>query len=68
MELVSVSMGGRAFGWMGLNEKLAGTLSSASVVYWEEHWEYSYWILGFFSIFVGVVAYPTSNTTIILGN
>jgi MFS family permease len=68
MELVSVSMRGRAFGWMGLCEKLAGTLSSASVVYWDEHWEYSYWILGVFSIFMGVVAYRTLNPTIILGN
>jgi hypothetical protein len=53
---------------MGLCEKLAGTLSSASVIYWEEHWEYSYWILGFFSIFMGAVAYQTLNPSIILAN
>ncbi|KAL3944905.1 MAG: hypothetical protein SGBAC_000996 [Bacillariaceae sp.] len=66
VELVSVSMRGRAFGWMGLCEKLAGTLSSASVVYWEDHWQYSYWVLGLFSIAMAMVAYSALNPPTIL--
>ncbi|CAJ1952224.1 unnamed protein product [Cylindrotheca closterium] len=68
VELVSVSMRGRAFGWMGLCEKLAGSLSSASVVYWEDHWQYSYWLLGSFSIVMAMVAYKVLNPSTILKN
>jgi predicted MFS family arabinose efflux permease len=56
VELVEVSMRGRAFGFMGLCEKLAGTIASASIVYWDS-WQKPYYIMGVFSILVSGVAY-----------
>jgi MFS family permease len=48
---------GRAFGLMGAGEKLAGTISSASVVYLgETHWQYAYYTLGVLSIAMGILA------------
>ena len=61
VEMVSVSIRGRAFGWMGLCEKLAGTMAASSVVYWDENWQYSYRVLGIFSIFMGLVAFRALN-------
>lgn len=56
VDMVDVSMRGRAFGVMAICEKLAGTFATASIVYLDPHWEYPYWGLGFFSVFVGLIA------------
>lgn len=53
--MVTPAMRGRAFGWMGLCEKLAGTLAAASVIYFED-WQRSYCILGFLSVLMAAVA------------
>jgi MFS family permease len=53
--MVTPSMRGRAFGYMGLCEKLAGTLASASVIYFED-WQRSYYVLGFLSVVMSAVA------------
>ena len=50
VEMVDVSMRGRAFGFMSLCEKLSGTLAAASIVYLDPNWEYPYWGLGVGSI------------------
>ena len=55
IELVDASMRGRAFGMMGLCEKLAGTLAAASIVYYETAWRRPYYVLGTFSILMGCV-------------
>jgi MFS family permease len=68
VEMVSFSMRGRAFGVMGLCEKLAGTMTAASVIYWEEHWQYTYWALGLFSIAMGWIAHRALDPTKILMN
>ena len=54
--MVDVSMRGRAFGWMGLCEKLAGTAASASVFYFAQ-WETSYYILGGISIAMASISW-----------
>ena len=54
VDLVEVSMRGRAFGFMGLCEKLAGTLAASSIVYFE-NWQKPYYILGIFSVLMGLV-------------
>jgi len=59
VEMVDVSMRGRAFGLMGFCEKLAGTLAAASVIYWDPHWEYPYWGLGILSILMGYISMHT---------
>lgn len=57
VEYVPASYRGQAFGLMGAGEKLAGTLSSASVVYLgENHWQYAYYGLGLASIGMGTLA------------
>jgi MFS family permease len=71
VELVpDVSMRGRAFGLMGLCEKLAGTLAAASVVYLD-NWQHPYYALGIFSVLMAVIAHrnldpkqilPTAST------
>ena len=55
VEMVDVSMRGRAFGFMSLCEKLSGTLAAASIVYLDPNWEYPYWGLGVGSIVMGYV-------------
>lgn len=68
VEFVPATVRGQAFGLLGAGEKLAGTLSSASVVFLgESHWQYVYYVLGIASIVMGVVArymslLGTSNT------
>jgi len=57
VELVPAAMRGRAFGIMTVSEKLAGTLATTSVVYWEDHWEYPYYCLGLLSIFISWLVY-----------
>ena len=54
VDLVDASMRGRAFGFLGLCEKLAGTLAAASIVYFE-NWQKTYYVLGLFSILMGGV-------------
>jgi MFS family permease len=56
VELVDVTMRGRAFGMMGLCEKLAGTIAAASIVYYETAWRRPYYVLGLFSVLMGYVA------------
>jgi MFS family permease len=56
MEMVDVSMRGRAFGFMGLCEKLAGTMAGASIVYFE-NWQNPYYILGLFSVLMAAIAH-----------
>jgi predicted MFS family arabinose efflux permease len=57
VEYVPVKFQGQAFGMMGAGEKLAGTLSSAAVVYLgEAHWQYAYYTLGVLSICMGFLA------------
>eukprot|EP00977_Amphora_coffeiformis_P018199 scaffold6301_cov165-Amphora_coffeaeformis.AAC.2 len=56
IELVDVSMRGRAFGLVYLCEKLAGTLATASVVYLSV-WEFPYYVLGIVSIFMGYLSW-----------
>jgi MFS family permease len=56
MELVDTKMRGRAFGLMGMCEKLAGTLAAASVVYLDDRWELSYYALGIGSMGMGWMA------------
>jgi predicted MFS family arabinose efflux permease len=58
VELVDVSLRGRAFGFMGLCEKLAGTIASASIVYWDS-WQKPYYIMGVFSILLSGVAHQS---------
>lgn len=53
--MVSTDMRGRAFGYMGMCEKLAGTLAAASVIYFE-NWQNPYYVLGFLSLGMAVVA------------
>lgn len=53
--MVTPAMRGRAFGYMGLCEKLAGTLAAASVIYFED-WQRSYYVLGILSVLMAVVA------------
>jgi MFS family permease len=57
VELVDVTMRGRAFGFMGLCEKLAGTIAAASIIYFE-NWQHPYIILGLFSILMAAMALP----------
>lgn len=57
VELVPATMRGRAFGIMAVSEKLAGTLATTSLVYWEDHWQYAYWCLGVLSIVMGWLLY-----------
>jgi MFS family permease len=56
VELVDVPLRGRAFGMMGLCEKLAGTLAAASIVYYESMWRRPYYVLGIFSILMGGIS------------
>ncbi|KAG7371140.1 EmrB/QacA family drug resistance transporter [Nitzschia inconspicua] len=57
VEYVPANYRGQAFGLMGAGEKLAGTLSSAAVVYLgENHWQYAYYGLGVLSIVMGFLA------------
>jgi len=53
--MVAPAMRGRAFGWMGLCEKLAGTAAAASVIYFD-NWQRPHYILGFFSVAMAVIA------------
>ena len=53
--MVVPSMRGRAFGWMSVCEKLAGTAAAASVVYFDD-WQRSYYLLGFLSVLMAGVA------------
>jgi MFS family permease len=55
VELVDVTMRGRAFGLMLLCEKLAGTLAAASVVYLDV-WEIPYYALGTGSLMMGYLS------------
>jgi MFS family permease len=55
VELVAVDMRGRAFGFMGLCEKLAGTIAAASIVYLD-NWQHPYYCLGIFSVLMAVIA------------
>ena len=50
VEMVTPDMRGRAFGWLGLCEKLAGTMAAASVVIYDSHWQRSYLVLGLLSM------------------
>jgi len=54
--MVVPSMRGRAFGFMSVCEKLAGTLAAASVVYLAD-WKKSYYCLGILSVMVAAVAH-----------
>jgi len=54
VELVETKMRGRAFGFMGLCEKLAGTLATASVIYLD-NWTHPYYCLGLLSIAMSFV-------------
>jgi MFS family permease len=58
VELVDVTMRGRAFGLMLLCEKLAGTLAAASVVYLDV-WEIPYYVLGMGSLGMGYLSLKT---------
>ena len=58
IELVDVTMRGRAFGLVYLCEKLAGTLAAASVVYLSV-WEIPYYVLGMASLFMGYLSWTT---------
>ena len=42
---------------MAVSEKLAGTVASTSVVYWEENWEVPYYCLGFISVLMSWLVY-----------
>ena len=53
--MVPASMRGRAFGYMGMCEKLAGTLAAAGVIYFD-NWQRSYYALGGVSLCFAVVA------------
>ena len=53
--MVVPSMRGRAFGWMSVCEKLAGTAAAASVVYFDD-WQRSYYLLGFLSVVMAAIA------------
>jgi MFS family permease len=55
VELVPVDMRGRAFGFMGLCEKLAGTIAAASIVYLDD-WQHPYYCLGIFSVLMSAMA------------
>ena len=55
VELVAVDMRGRAFGLMGLCEKLAGTIAAASIIYLDD-WQHPYYCLGIFSVLMAVIA------------
>jgi len=59
VELVQISMRGRAFGLMNLCEQLAGTLAAASIVYLDPRWEIPYYGLGALSCIMGWVAHGT---------
>ena len=61
VELVDSTMRGRAFGMMGLFEKLAGTVAAASVVYYESAWRRPYYALGIFSVLMGYVSLKELN-------
>mmetsp|Transcript_920 Transcript_920/g.1478 ORF Transcript_920/g.1478 Transcript_920/m.1478 type:complete len:476 (-) Transcript_920:520-1947(-) len=54
VELVSFSMRGRAFGLMMVCEKIAGTLATVSVVYFDR-WQNPYYVLGIFSVLMSVI-------------
>jgi MFS family permease len=60
VELVAVDMRGRAFGFMGLCEKLAGTIAAASIVYLDD-WQHPYYCLGIFSVFMAVIVHQQLN-------
>lgn len=49
------SMRGRAFGIMGVCEKLAGTIAASSVIY-VDCWQYPYYALGVFSVGMAALA------------
>ena len=66
VEMVHESMRGRAFGWMGLCEKLAGTVAAASIIYLEDNWQYPYYGLGFLSIVMAVLAWQYLNPQTVL--
>jgi MFS family permease len=55
VELVAVDMRGHAFGFMGLCEKLAGTIAAASILYLDD-WQHPYYCLGIFSVLMAVIA------------
>ena len=57
VELVEMTMRGRAFGFMGLCEKLAGTIAAASIIYFE-NWQHPYIILGLFSLLMAAISLP----------
>lgn len=57
VELVPPSVRGRAFGLLGVCEKLAGTLATASIVYYEEQWTRPYMALGVFSVAMAGLSY-----------
>ena len=61
VELVDSTMRGRAFGMMGLFEKLAGTVAAASVVYYESAWRRPYYALGIFSVLMGYISLKELN-------
>lgn len=54
VDMVPASARGRAFGFLGLCENLAGTIASASIVYYD-NWQYPYVVLGLFSIVMCLV-------------
>ena len=59
VEYVPGHFQGQAFGMMGASEKLAGTLSSAAVVYLGvSKWQYAYYTLGILSICMAEACAP----------
>jgi len=57
VEMVPPAMRGRGFGVMAVSEKLAGTLATTSVVYFEEDWEIPYYGLGVISVVISWLVY-----------
>ena len=57
---------GQAFGLLSLCETFAGTLASASVVYWDTSWQYPYVVLGVLSLFMSILVHqhlPMEHTS-----
>ncbi|CAB9506408.1 Spinster homolog [Seminavis robusta] len=55
VSMVAPVMRGRAFGYMGMCENLAGTVAASSIVYFED-WKRSYYVLGFLSVAMALIA------------
>lgn len=55
VELVPVDMRGRAFGFMGLAEKAAGTAASSAII-WFEDWQKPYVFVGMLSVAMAFLA------------